>query len=154
MKMDNDIEHVEARPVTDIVEQMQRADIDIQIKTAQQYPKHTNKDQLMKVKKSIMEFATLDEDTAAACFYTLPRGGKAIQGPSVRLAEIAVHCYGNIRDSVRTVEVEPRGLNPHVVVQAMCHDLETNVAVCIEKRRRVTKKKKKAFPDEFRTRTM
>lgn len=146
--MENEVEHVEARPVTDIVEQMQRADIDIQIKTAQQYPKHSGKDHLMKVKKSIMEFATLDEETAAACFYTLPRSGKAIQGPSVRLAEIAVHCYGNIRDSVRTVEVVPRGPNPHVVVQAMCHDLETNVAVCIEKRRRVTKKKKNAFPDE------
>lgn len=143
-----EVEHVEALAVTaNALEQIERASIDIQIATAHKYPKHKT-EQLSKVKADMLSFATLDEETAAACFYTLPRGNKVIQGPSIRMAEIAISCYGNIRDCVRTLEVVDRGPTPHVVVQAVCHDLEKNVAVSIEKRRRITKKKKNQFIDE------
>lgn len=142
-------QHVEAVTVTaNALEQIERAGIDIQIATAHKYPKHGDKEQRTLVKKEMMGFATLDEETAAACFYSLPRGNKVIQGPSIRMAEIAVSCYGNIRNCVRTIEVVDRGPTPHVVVQAVCHDLERNVAVSIEKRRRITKKKKNQFIDE------
>ncbi|MBE3036996.1 MAG: hypothetical protein IMZ70_07965, partial [Candidatus Atribacteria bacterium] len=140
------VEQVEALAVNSI-EQMERANIDIQIATAHKYPKH-DREHIEQVKKDILDIATLDETTAADCFYVLPRGGKSIDGPSIRLAEIAISCYGNIRDSVRTIEVVSRGQDPHVVVQAVCHDLEKNVAVSIEKRRRITKKKKNQFVDE------
>ena len=141
-------QHVEAVAVTaNALEQIERASIDIQIATAHKYPKHKT-EQLSKVKADMLSFATLDEETAAACFYTLPRGNKVIQGPSIRMAEIGVSCYGNIRICVRTVEVVDRGPTPHVMVQAICHDLEKNVAVSIEKRRRITKKKKNQFIDE------
>jgi hypothetical protein len=113
-----------------------RAEIDSQISTAKQYPRH-----LAKVKSDMMSFATLDEETAQSCFYTVPRGGKNIQGPSVRLAEIAVSCYRNIRVGSRVVETVTKGETPHVVVQSVCHDLEMNVAVTVEKRRRIVGKK-------------
>lgn len=127
----------------DAIEMQERAQIDIQIATAHKYPRV-----LSRVRDSMLTMATLDEETAASCFYTLPRAGKNISGPGVRLAEIAVSCYGNIRLATRIVHIEPTGATPHVIVQAAMHDLEHNVAVCIEKRRRITHKKNKTEPDE------
>lgn len=129
------------------VQLMERANIDAQIATAQQYPKH-QPNMLAAVKANMLSFATLDEETAASCFYTLPRGNKVIQGASIRMAEIGISCYGNVRVSVRVVDVVDNTPHPHVVVQAVCHDLENNIAVSIEKRRRITKKKKNEHIDE------
>lgn len=122
---------------------IQRAEIDLQISTAKRYPRH-----LGMVKQAMMSFATLDVETAESCFYSLPRGGKNIQGPSVRLAEIAVSCFGNLRVGSRVVSTVTDGQHPHVVVQSVCHDLEKNVAVTMEKRRRISKKKSKDHIDE------
>jgi len=96
--------------------------------------------------------ATLDVETAEACFYSLPRGKnddgskKFIKGPSIRLAEIALSCYGNLRAASRIVGTNITD-DPHVIIQAVCHDLEKNSAISIEKRRTVTKKKFKERPD-------
>lgn len=125
------------------LESIERASIDMQISTAKKYPRV-----LSKVKTEMMSFATLDQETAASCFYSLPRGGKTIQDASVRLAEIAASCYGNIRTASRVIDTVTAGDNPHVVVQAVAHDLEKNVAISIEKRRRITKKKSKNTIDE------
>jgi hypothetical protein len=122
---------------SEALESIERASIDMQISTAKKYPRT-----LSKVKADMLSFATLDEETASACFYTLPRGGKAIQGPSVRLAEIAVSSYGNLRAGSRVIATMTHGDNPHVVVQAVAHDLEKNTAITIEKRRRIVGKKR------------
>ena len=129
------------------LESIERASIDMQIETAKRHPMH-RPGMLSKVKEDMLTLATLDEETAAACFYTLPRGGKAIQGPSVRLAEIALNCYGNTRVGTRIIDVVTDYVNPHVVIQSACHDLENNVLITIEKRRRITKKKKAGRIDE------
>jgi hypothetical protein len=129
------------------VESVSRAEIDVSISTAQRYPHHSAAN-LSKVKTDMISFATLDQETAESCFYTLPRGGKNIQGPSVRLAEIAVACYGNLRAGSRILSVVAEGDNPHVVVQAVAHDLEKNIHISIEKRRRIVKKKMKDRIDE------
>jgi hypothetical protein len=93
------------------------------------------------VKREMLAYATLDEETAAACFYSLPRGGKTIQGPSVRLAEIALSCYGNAAVRTRIIAMEIDSDQPHVVVCSEARDLEKNVSVSIEKRRRIIGKK-------------
>jgi hypothetical protein len=123
------------QPMT--LDSLSRAEIDMQIATAKRYPR-----QLSVVKANMMTFATMDQETAEACFYTLPRGGKTIQGPSIRLAEIAVSSYQNLRAGSRIIAVDSESDQPHVVIQAVCHDLEKNVAVTIEKRRRIVGKKK------------
>ena len=120
------------------IEAVSRAEIDQQIATAKRYPRS-----ITKVKQEMVEMATLDEETAAACFYSLPRGGKNIQGPSIRLAEIALSCYGNIRAGTRIIETVVDGHSPYVAIQAVCHDLEKNIAVMMEKRRRIVGKKAK-----------
>lgn len=125
------------------LEAIERASIDMQIATAKRYPRSIGE-----VKKEMLSFATLDEETAESCFYSLPRGGKNIQGPSVRLAEIAISCYGNLRVATRVISTVTGGGTPHVIVQAVGHDLQRNVAISIEKRRRITKKKSKEFVDE------
>ena len=118
------------------VESINRAEVDIQISTAKRYPRD-----LVQVSRDIMSMATLNEATAASCFYTLPRGGKNIQGPSIRLAEIAISCFGNLRVGSRIISTDAQSQNPHVVIQATVFDLQKNVAVSIEKRRRITPKK-------------
>ena len=119
----------------DTLQAIERAQIDTQIATAKRYPRN-----IQAVKREMLSVATMDEDTASACFYTVPRGGKSIQGPSVRLAEIALSAYGNVKAGTRILSVHS-GENPHAVVQAVMHDLEKNIAYSVEKRRRITTKK-------------
>jgi hypothetical protein len=129
------------------LEAISRAEIDVAISTARKFPQHSP-DKLAMVKQNMLSFACLDVETAEACFYSLPRGGKLIQGPSVRLAEIAVACYGNLRAGTRIIETVTEGSDPHVVIQAVAMDLEKNIQVSIEKRRRIVKKKSKDKIDE------
>jgi hypothetical protein len=119
------------------LEAISNAEINQSIATARRFPRN-----LPAVKLAMMSFATLDQETAESCFYTLPRGGKNIQGPSVRLAEIAISCYGNLRVASRIIDTVATGDNPHVTIQAVAMDLERNVSISIEKRRRIVGKKK------------
>ena len=140
---DQDTPQFEVVQQVNAIESISRAEVDMQISTAKKYPRS-----LQKVRSNMMSFATLDEETAQSCFYAVPRGGKTIQGPSVRLAEIAVSCYGNLRAGSRIIESCFDGPMPHVTVQGVCHDLENNVAFTVEKRRRIVKKKSKDAIDE------
>jgi hypothetical protein len=129
-------------PIEVLPARIDHAEIDLQIATAHRYPRD-----VVKAKLKMQSIATMDPDTAASCFYTLPRGGKAIQGPSIRMAEIALGCWGNLRAATRITSVD-LGPNPTVEIEAAIHDLESNVAIRMSKRRRITKKKSKDAPDE------
>lgn len=126
------------------VEAMERALIDMQIATAKRYPRPP----LSKIRENMMDFVTLDEETAASCFFTLPRGGKAIQGESIRMAEIAISQYQNVRVRTRIIAMVTTGESPYVIVQGETLDLEKNFGSSIEKRRRIIKKKFKDTIDE------
>ena len=138
----------ETQPVevvaNDALASIERAQVDVQIATARKYPRT-----LSKVKERMLSFATLDEETASSCFYTLParRGGddKPIQGPSVRMAEIALASYQHIKAGSRIINDDGKFLT----AQAVVHDLENNVAVSIEVRRRVTGKSGNRFSDDM-----
>ncbi len=122
------------------LELIQRAEIDLQISTAKKYPRD-----LARVKSKMISFATLDEETAESCFYTLPRDGKTIQGPTVRLAEIAVACYTNLRAASRIISNDGRVITS----QAACHDLENNTLISVEVQRRITTKQGKTYSEEM-----
>lgn len=128
------------------IELQERASIDVQIATARHYPRS-----LSQVKSKMLSFATLDQETAASCFYTLPprRGGdgKPIQGPSVRLAEIALASYQHLRAGARVIANDGK----NIVAQGVVHDLENNVCVSIERRRRITTKEGRQFSDDMQT---
>jgi hypothetical protein len=137
--MNEEIREVEVIQ-THSLELMQRAEIDQQITTAKRYPRD-----LARVKRRMMDFATLDEETAAACFYTLVREGKTIPGPSVRLAEIAVACYGNIRAASRIIDNDGKA----ITCQGVCHDLENNTLISVEIKRRITKRDGSTYNDDM-----
>jgi hypothetical protein len=124
--------------------QIERAQIDMQIATARRYPRS-----LSQVKNRMLSFATLDEETAAGCFYTLPgrKGGdgKPIQGPSVRLAEIALSSFQNVRAGSRITEDDGK----FITAQGVVHDLENNVVVSLEIKRRVTTKDGRRYSDDM-----
>lgn len=128
----------------DALASIERAQVDVQISTARKYPRT-----LSKVKERMLSFATLDEETASSCFYTLParRGGddKPIQGPSVRMAEIALASYQHVKAGSRIINDDGK----FITAQAVVHDLENNVAVSIEVRRRVTSKSGARYSDDM-----
>ena len=128
----------ETQPVpVSALEAMTRAEYDVAVNTARKFPRKPKE-----IRDEIRELATLDEETAAACFYSLPRGGKNITGPSIRLAEIVFSAYGNITIMSRVVGMETEGPHKFVTVQAICRDLQKNSTVGLEKPRRIVGKLK------------
>lgn len=69
----------------DMLQAINRAEVDIQIATAKQYPRDINASL-----NKIATYATMDRETAEDCFYVLRRKGKngqdnVIEGLSVRM---------------------------------------------------------------------
>ncbi len=100
-----------------------KAEIDMQISTAKAFPRS--------LKQSIdkaTSVATISQDVAESCVYAIPRGGKTLEGPSVRLAEIVASSFGNIRTGARVIANDGKT----ITAQGICHDLETNNCVTVE----------------------
>ena len=121
----------------DMLQAINRAEADIQIATAKQYPRD-----LTAVLNKIATYATMDKETAEDCFYVLRRKDASgqdtvIEGLSVRMAEIIAGAWGNLRVQTRIVGNDGR----MITAQAICHDLETNVAVSKEVKRSIMTKK-------------
>jgi hypothetical protein len=149
--MTNDISAALATIETDIervavsaVAVLARSEVEAQLDAAHKYPRSIGK-----FLKEATTLATLSQEIAEACIYTLPRGGKPITGPSVRLAEIAASAYGNMHVGARVVGVEDK----EVVSQGVAWDLEKNLRVTIESRRRITGKGGKRYDDDMITMT-
>jgi phosphoribosylformylglycinamidine (FGAM) synthase PurS component len=121
-----------------------RAEIDIQVSTAKQYPRH-----LPDVLNKIETYATMDTETAEDCFYALRRGrgddNAVIEGVSVRLAEIIAGAWGNLRVQTRIIGNDGKT----VTCQGVCHDLETNLAVSVEVKRRITDRQGRTFSEDM-----
>jgi hypothetical protein len=129
-----------------------KGEVDMQVSTAKKYPRS-----LTAFKRDALSMVTQDEDTAASCFYTLPRMKKdehtgsmvPISGPSVRLAEIAACCWGNMRIEARPIEEGEK----FVTAQGTAWDMEKNVLVRVETKRRITGKHGR-FNDDMVANTM
>jgi hypothetical protein len=119
-----------------VVSAVESAQINQQIATAKRYPRD-----LAKVEKAIDAMVKLDEETAASCFYCLPRGNKTIEGPSIRFAEIVGNTYGNMRFGARVIDEGQE----FITAQGVAHDLENNVCVTTEVRRRITTSQNKRY---------
>lgn len=106
------------------------AEIDIQISTAKAYPRSVTE-----FKRTAMELATLDVKTARSMYYLIPRGGKQIEGPTIRMAEIVAYAWGNIRVGARIIAQE----HATVTAQGVCFDLQRNVSASVEVKRGILK---------------
>ena len=135
-------QHVEVLQVSNAesLAALTRSEIDVQIATAKQYPRN-----LARVLGNIETLATMDEEVAGSCFYTLRRQGKVIEGPSVRMAEIIASSWGNLRVQARIIGNDGK----MITAQGVCHDLESNYAVSAEVKRRITDKNGHTFSEDM-----
>jgi hypothetical protein len=122
------------------IESITRAEIDMQVATAHRFPRSVKR-----FREEALSMATIDEDTAESCFYKLPRDGKMIEGPSIRLMEIAASAWGNIRYGSRTTGEDAE----FITAQGIAHDLERNVSATVEVRRRITNKAGKRYSGDM-----
>ena len=139
--MENDIIEIKQ---AEMLAGITRSEIDIQIATAKQYPRDLNT-----VLNKIATYATMDKETAEDCFYVLRRkdangNDNTIEGLSIRMAEIIAGAWGNLRVQTRII-----GNGRKITAQAVCHDLETNFAVCKTVDRRITTKTGKTYSDDM-----
>jgi hypothetical protein len=119
------------------------AEVDVQIATAKRFPRDVEL-----FRKRALEMATVDEETAADCCYKLPprkkrkdkdkpeddEKPKEIEGPSIRLAEVVMTCWGNMRVQGMPIAEEDR----FIVVRGAAWDLENNNAFSVDLKRRIT----------------
>lgn len=133
-----------------------RVEIDHQIATARAYPRSIDR-----AIKNIIALATLDEETAEECCYALVRKkkknnrngaqddeeNKPIEGPSIRLAEIAFSQWGNCRAEARLIEVNRQ--DKYVVAEGVYHDLESNAAQKATVRRSIRTKRGELFSEDM-----
>lgn len=110
---------------------LNKSEIFQQIETARRFPR-----KIVQFRKEALQLCTLDEQTAAECIYALPRGGKTIEGPSARFAEIVNYAWGNTRAGARVVSEG----DEFVTSQGLFYDLEKNTAISYEVQRRITDK--------------
>ncbi|KKM82234.1 hypothetical protein LCGC14_1321620 [marine sediment metagenome] len=125
---------------TEALEALNRSEVDIQIATAHRFPRSVDLFQ-----KRATALACMTKAIAGSMFYSVPRGGKRIIGPSIRLAEVVASTWGNLRCACRNIGED----DLTVTSIGMCHDLETNVAITMEYALRITDKKGKRYNEDM-----
>lgn len=133
-----------AAPSPQALSLQMRAEIDMQIATAHAFPRS-----IATFARQARELVTLSEEQAQSCIYSLPRGRGAdkttITGPSARFAELIQYTFKNSRGGGRVIGIEGN----FVVAQGVFHDLENNIMVTMEVRRRITDKNGRLFNDDM-----
>lgn len=119
---------------------LNKSEINQQIATAKEYPRS-----MKRFRTEALELATMNEKVAEECLYALPRGGKSIEGPSVRFAEILAYSFTNVRILDRCIGEEEK----HVTSQGIAFDVERNVVRVREVQRRITNKYGKRYDDDM-----
>lgn len=119
---------------------LNRSEVMVQLDAAHKYSRS-----IKRFMQHSVGMATISVATAESCMYALPRGGKTISGPSVRLAEIMSSCYGNLHVGARVVDEDEK----FVTAQGVAWDLETNLRVTMEVKRRITDRNGRRFNDDM-----
>lgn len=127
-------------PEQTALERITRGEVSMQVATAKQYPRT-----ISRFLEDATALATLNEDVAASCTYALPRGGKPIEGPSARFAEVVSSTWGHIRAQGRIVDIGKE----FVTAQGTAWDMERNNLISVEVKRRITGKDGKRFSDDM-----
>jgi len=130
---------IEGAEVTALT-QLNAAEINQQIVTARAYPRS-----IVGFRRNMREMVTYDQPTALSCLYSLKRGNKMIEGPSIRFAEAAVQSWGNVRVGARIVDIGAE----FITGQGFFYDLEKNTAIAVEVMRRITDRDGNRFGDDM-----
>lgn len=111
-----------------VIYEQDKAAIDVQISTAKAYPRN-----IKRSTENAIAIVSIDSETAKTCTYSVPRGGKAITGPSVHLAKILAQVWGNLRVEAKVVSID----HNQITSEAVCFDLENNLAIKTQVKRSI-----------------
>ncbi len=126
-------------PEDGLAAMINRSEIEQQISTARRFPRS-----LKRFRDEALQMVTLSQSIAEQCVYALPRDGKTIEGPSARFAEIITSAWGNNRSGARVID----DVGEFITAQGVFHDLERNVAITYEVKRRIVDRNGRRFkPD-------
>jgi hypothetical protein len=129
-----------SRMDTTAIAAITRSEVESQITAAHKYPRS-----IARFLKDARTLATITQDVAESCIYSIPRDGKLIAGPSVRLAELCASAYGNLHVAARVLDPEARDIG----AQGVAWDLERNLRVTVETRRRIVGRNGKRYNDDL-----
>jgi hypothetical protein len=104
-----------------------------------------NKRNLEVFGKRLMAYATHSQPIALSMFYTLPRAGKQIVGPSVRYAEVVAPCWKNNSTGSRMIGVT----EDTITAQGVFIDYEFNTRNIKEIPRRITNSQGQKFNSDM-----
>jgi len=99
------------------------------------------------ISKSLAEASSLVSDAGIAetMWYRVERGGKTIEGPSVRLAEIMAYCWRNVAYAGNIIEIGERT----VTAEGMAVDLERNNPVRVAVSRSIVDKGGRRYSEQM-----
>lgn len=140
-----EIQVIEAQPSS--LASIQKSEIEAQLDAAHKYPRRVSI-----CLEEARAMVSRSQEIAEQCFYTLPRKDKNgkpqnIMGPSIRLAEILVSAWGNIQYGSRPIDVQPGDRD--CIAQGYAWDMQKNVRLAVESRRRITGKNGQRFSDDM-----
>jgi hypothetical protein len=131
--MNNEVQVIENLPA-------ENSNYDVQVETAKKYPRD-----IKRAVNNMIAIATMDNETAKSCTYSLPRSGKNISGGSVHLAKIVAQNWGNLRVEAKVSKITATS----IYSEAVAFDLESNVAIKVETTRKITKKTGERYNDDL-----
>jgi hypothetical protein len=129
------------KPEVGAIEAITRSEVAMQLDSAHRWPRSVSK-----FLRDAGSLATFSVEIAESCMYSVPRGGKMITGPSVRLAEMCATSWGNLHVGARVIEAT----ETEVIAQAVAWDLERNVRLTVEAQRSIVGKKGRFDDDMIR----
>lgn len=119
---------------------IEKAEIESAIVTAKQYPRS-----ISKFNNDLLSLACQDPVIAKECFYVVPRAGGTIEGPSIRLAELAAIAWTNIAHDGEVLGDDGR----YISARGVCRDLERNVLSRETVKRRIVDKNGRRFSEDM-----
>jgi hypothetical protein len=154
---DEDIEQAIPEIIeTSALQVMTQAELNTAVDIAKRYARD-----LIQCKKTTLQLAAGDKETAESCFFSLPRKKKneitgkmeevELEGESIRLAEIVLSSWKNVQFGTRIIAVDR--VAKTVTAQAVVHDLENNTKSMIEETRNVSYKDGKLYSADMITMT-
>jgi len=129
------------KPEVGALEAITRSEVAMQLDSAHRYPRSVSK-----FLREACSLATFSVEIAESCMYSVPRGGKMITGPSVRLAEMCATSWGNLHVGARVIDAT----ETEVIAQAVAWDLERNVRLTVEAQRSIVGKRGRFDDDMIR----
>lgn len=119
-----------------------RAQFEMQHDIARRYPRSPQR-----VRSSLLELVTIDEQSAQESIYALPRAGKPVTGPSIRFAESVKQAWGNCTASAEVVDTNRE--EKYVEAEGVFHDMQTNTITKFRHRRRISGRNGRLFSDDM-----